>query len=146
MSPLYHLVAIMSLGALVFGVVTTTEDTTIRNGDLDAIATNVLIYRNAVSRYAQNNPLANGSIADSVLALPAWYRKNGALGNYVSSGRSYVFYTGLDVPGLAGVLQEKTESVAVGVNAAGVFRSTGAGNTGIALPAQVPVDSVVILQ
>jgi hypothetical protein len=146
MHPIGYLVAIFSLSALIFSSMQKSKEEIIVSGDLAAVTSNVLTYRNAVARYALNNPLASGVIADTSLGLPSWYRKHGSLGNYVSAGRSYVFYTGGDMPGLVGAIYAKTESTAVGTNASGVLNTPARGNTGIALPAQVPNQAVVILQ
>lgn len=146
MHPLGYLVAILSLTALIFSSMQTSKEGIIASGDMAAVTSNMLTYRNAVARYALNNPLATGVIADTALGLPAWYRKHGSLGNYVIAGRSYVFYSGGDMPGLAGAIYAKTESAAVGINASGVLNTPTRGNTGIALPAQVPNQAVVILQ
>lgn len=146
MHPLALLVALMSLSALIFSVTQTSKVETITSGELAAVTGNMLVYRNAVAKYATNNPLASGSIADSALGLPTWYRKHASLGNYISTGRTYVFYTGGDLPGLVGSLHAKTESAAVGVNSSGALTTPTRGDTGIALPAGVPNQAVVLLQ
>lgn len=146
MHPLGYLIAVLSLTALIFSSMQKSKEEILASGDLAAVTSNMLTYRNAVARYALNNPLATGVIADTALGLPAWYRKHGSLGNYVSAGRSYVFYSGGDMPGLAGAVYAKTESAAVGVNASGMLNTPTRGNTGIALPTQVPNQAVVILQ
>lgn len=146
MHPLSLLIALFIFSAFIFGASQKSQNEILATGELAAVAGNMLVYRNAVARYAAANPLASGAIADASLGLPSWYRKHTSLGNYINTGRSYVYYFGGDVPGLAGALHAKTESAAVGVNAGGILNTPANGNTGIALPAQVPAQAVVIIQ
>lgn len=146
MHPIAYLVAALSLTALIFSAIQKSSEEIITSGELEAVSGNMLVYRNAVARYALNNPSATGAITDTALDLPDWYRKNSLLGNYVSSGQSYVFYSGGDIPGLAGALHAKTESVSVGINTSGILNTPARGNTGFSLPSQVPNHAVVILQ
>ncbi|WP_122423045.1 type IV pilus biogenesis protein PilM [Pseudomonas viridiflava] len=111
----------------------------------DAIAGNMLVYRNFVSLYAQNNPAANGSIADLSLGLPVWFNRSPYLNNYVALGKSYVYYT-VVVPGLVWAVSDVTGSINVGTNEGGVLNTPGKGQTAILLPAQIPQSSVVIVQ
>ncbi|WP_440057898.1 type IV pilus biogenesis protein PilM [Pseudomonas fragariae (ex Marin et al. 2024)] len=111
----------------------------------EAIAGSMLVYRNYVSLYAVNNPAASGVIPDSALGLPAWYLRPTYLSNYVSAGKSYVYYTAF-VPGLAGAISASTGSINVGTNSGGVLNSSSNGQSIIVLPGQVPVSSVVIVQ
>lgn len=113
--------------------------------ETSAQADNLLIYRNHVSKFADNNPGFVGKVPDSTLALPMWYNEGPGMGNYLSSGMRYVYLTSPS-PGLAAKLASKSEAITAGINRGGVFYSPRQGNTGINLPSQIPLDAVVIIQ
>lgn len=113
--------------------------------EASAIAGNMLVYRNAVAAFAEANPTQIGTVPDSALALPTWYVKAPYLSHYMQAGKCYVYYTAF-VSGLASALAQKTESVAVGINVNGQLSSPNVVTTGIVLPAQVPLSSVVLVQ
>lgn len=113
-------------------------------GELNSIATSMIIYHNHASEFAKANPTYSGHPTDSDLNLPNWYHKLDGISSYIRSGSSYVYYA-RDAR-VAGVLAEKTESMAVGFKRDGVLHSTKHGPTNITIPSQVPDDSVVYVQ
>jgi hypothetical protein len=64
-----------------------------------AITDNIKVYRQHVIAYAQAHPSIAGVIPEANLNLPSWYSKVQNLGNYVESGKGYVYYTG-HLPGI----------------------------------------------
>lgn len=145
MPALFLLLAALSIGALFHSATITGQNNLAAKGQIDATSGSMLLYRNAVSAYTASNPHAVGTVQDSLLGLPSWYRKAPGLGNYVSAGTSYVFFTG-DMPGLISSIHETTESIAIGVNESGVLVSPSGGAPAIPLPPQVPQRAVVIVQ
>jgi len=113
--------------------------------EVAAVSESLLLYRNIVAAYASTYPSMIGAVPDVSLSLPSWYAKNPSFGNYVASGKSYVFYT-QSLPGLVGELARKTESTNVGTNQNGVLSAPNKSNSGIVLPAQIPNGSVVLIQ
>jgi len=113
--------------------------------ETSAQADNLLIYRNHVSKFADNNPGFVGQVPDATLVLPMWYNEGPGMGNYLSFGMQYVYVTSPS-SGLAAKLASESEAITVGINRGGVFYSPRQGNTGINLPSQIPLDAVVIIQ
>lgn len=113
--------------------------------EVSAQAGNLMVYHNQVTAYAEANPSASGSVADTALSLPTWYQKTPNAGNYLQAGTRYV-YLASPLPGVVGALAQRTESITVGINNAGYLTSPRAGQTGIPVPAQVPLGALVIVQ
>ena len=139
------LLILLILFASLFGSNQAHQKQTLQEAEIDAVAGNLMIYRNVVSAYAEANPTTTGAVADATLGLPTWYQRQPGMGNYLVGGKSYVFYTTI-LPGLVGTLAERSQSMSIGINSGGWLRSPIAGNTGIPLPAQVPQSAVVIIQ
>ncbi|UST77170.1 type IV pilus biogenesis protein PilM [Pseudomonas siliginis] len=110
----------------------------------ETIAGNMQVYKNALVRYIELNPSANGSIPDSSLTLPSWFTRRPGVANYVSAGKVYVYYEAR--PELASVILRDTETMGVGINNNGILIHPRSGNTGIQIPAQIPTTSVVLMQ
>ncbi|MDR6680229.1 type IV pilus biogenesis protein PilM [Pseudomonas oryzihabitans] len=110
--------------------------------DVDALAHNLLIYRNALAEYAYNNPGITGSPADAALFLPGWWVHAPGVSGYVQGGSSYTFYAS-PPNGLVTALAELTHSVAVGYASGGQLVSPTGGATGVVLPAAVPAGAAV---
>jgi type II secretory pathway pseudopilin PulG len=121
------------------------QSAALQEADLQAQAGSLWVYRNQVSLYAEANPAYSGVVPDGALALPQWYSKTPDLSNYLAGGRSYV-YVSSPSPGLVSLLAQRSEAVTVGTNQGGLFYSVKSGNTGIALPAQIPRGAAVVLQ
>jgi hypothetical protein len=122
-----------------------TQDRNSSAVEITSTSISMLVYRNAVAKYASSNPAFVGVVADALLSFPSWYVKPPNLSNYISSGKSYSFYSG-SLPGLAGELARQTESINVGTNQNGVLLAPNLANSGIVLPAQIPNGSVVLIQ
>jgi hypothetical protein len=145
MPVLWLILALFITTAAVFSTDQRSQNTGMVNAEISATAGNILVYRNAVSIFSESNVAYSGVIPDAALALPTWYTKTLGLGNYAVGGTSYVYYTNA-LPGLVSALGKKTESTLVGTNTSGVLVTPNTGNTGIALPAQIPAGAVVILK
>lgn len=110
--------------------------------DVDALAHNLLIYRNALAEYAYYNPGVSGVPADSTLNLPTWWVHTAGVRGYVQAGSSYAYYAA-PPNGLVTTLAQLTESAAVGYATNGQLVSPSAGATGVTLPAAVPAGAAV---
>lgn len=140
-----YLLTLMIVFSVLFSSAQTDQNLKLAQSEVEAAAENMMVYRNAVASFASSNPAVVGSVSDASMGLPAWYIKSPSLGNYVIAGRSFVYFNAR-MPGLVDALAQRTESMNVGTNAGGVLYSPTAGNTGIALPGQIPVSAVVINQ
>lgn len=112
--------------------------------EAESIASNMIIYKGAASNYAEGNPAASGTISDSLLTLPSWFRKIDGVTNYVAGGKAYVYYVGM--PEITNVLLKKTEAATVGVNRSGFLYSPSYGLSAIVIPAAIPDGAVVYAQ
>jgi hypothetical protein len=141
---MWMLVAIIIATSALFSIEQTRQNREIRDAEILALSGSMLVYRNIVAKFSEANPAFVGSASDSALNLPAWYVRPLGLNNYIVAGKSYIFFTDA-VPGLAGSLARDTESINVGTNIGGVLISPNTGNTGILLPAQIPVSAVAMI-
>lgn len=111
-----------------------------------AIAGNMIVYRNAVSPYAHNNPTAVGTINDSALNLPTWYQRIAGVNNYVNTGTGYVYFS-TSRPELAyQILKATHNTINIGIKQGGYLinpLSTTNYSAPTALPAAIPDGSVV---
>lgn len=139
------LLALFVVVGAMFSLDQRQQNAALQNADLQAQAGSLWVYRNKVSVYSENHPTYSGAVPDSALSLPDWYNKAPDLSNYLASGRSYV-YMRSPAPGLLNTLATRSEAITVGTNQGGVFYSANSGNTGIALPAQIPQGALVVLQ
>ncbi|MDT3723228.1 type IV pilus biogenesis protein PilM [Pseudomonas oryzihabitans] len=113
--------------------------------DIDALAYNMITYRNALAEYAHANPTVTGAPADSVLALPTWYRKLPNVSGYVNTGQSFTYY--LRPPnGLVSKMVDLTQSQAIGTVVASTLQSPISGNMGIVVPPAIPNGSALAYQ
>lgn len=142
---LWSLLALLFFYAVVFSTDQSNQQHILKEAEVAAVAENLMIYRNLVAVYAQNNPSAVGEINEVALALPNWYVKPPETANYLAPGTSYVYYAKA-LPGLVGELANKTESINVGINQSGYLNSPNTGTAVIPLPAQIPHAAVVIIQ
>ena len=112
-------------------------------GEVSAIGGSMMVYRNAVSQYARANPGITGAVADTSLALPAWYTKISGVSNYVTGGKGYVYYSS-QRPELAyQLLKDTGNSVMCGIVRSGFLYNPIGGTSTIAIPAAIPDESVV---
>lgn len=136
---------------LFFSIAATRIDTD-RTSAAQAHAANVggslLAYRNWVSEYAVANPQVVGAVSDAALNLPSWFRKNPRIGNYVNSGRGYVYYVpeGARIP-LASLLDSELEAptLQMGIARSGSLFHPHVGSTGVVLPVAIPEGSIVFV-
>lgn len=113
---------------------------TSEQASLDALSRGMLVYRSVAAEYAHNNPGFTG--VPSTLSLPAWYNRPAGVSAYIENGQAFTYYSDM-APGLPAALSSLTESIAVGVNRAGILISPNGGTTGIAVPGTVPNGAVV---
>ena len=135
------LLILMTLSAFLVSQNKESADSSYSASQLDVIASNMLIYSSALSTYAKANPGLSTAVSDLSLTLPAWFVRIVGVGNYISAGKAYVYYSGK--PELLTILADKTESVTVGKNQSGVLVSPRWGTTSIAIPAAIPNGAVV---
>lgn len=144
--PLLWVLIVITLSiSFLFNSEQATQDKISSVTEITGISISMLVYRNAVAEYASSNPAFSGVVSDTLLSLPSWYVKPPSLSNYIAGGKSYSFYSE-SLPGLAGELARQTESINVGINQNGVLLSPNIANSGIVLPAQIPLGSVVLIQ
>ncbi|KAG0166437.1 hypothetical protein DFQ30_007202 [Apophysomyces sp. BC1015] len=112
-------------------------------GEATAIGGNMGVYRNAVVNYARANTGVTSSVADTALGLPTWFNHMPTIGNYVTGGKGYVYFS-TATPELAYlILKQSNNSVLTGIKRSGVLYNPLSGTTSIALPAAIPDGSVV---
>ncbi|WLG57752.1 type IV pilus biogenesis protein PilM [Pseudomonas extremorientalis] len=110
---------------------------------IDSLSRNLLVYRSAAAEYAKANTGFTGTPTDEALNLPAWFSKPSGVTTYVSAGQSYTYFAGIAPSGLPAALVERTQSITVGVNRAGVLISPISGQTDVLLPKNIPEGAVV---
>ncbi len=113
--------------------------------DIDALAYNMITYRNALAEYAHTNPTITGAPADSVLALPTWYRKLPNVSGYVNAGQSFTYYP-TPPNGLVSKMVDLTQSQAIGTVVASTLQSPISGNMGVVVPPAIPNGSALAYQ
>lgn len=131
---------------IVIGIISDIQDQQSRISDyatLDSLSRDLLVYRTAITNFAQSNPGFSGIPSDSMLNLPAWFNKPAGLGSYILNGRSYTYFNGVAPSGMPSTLVDLTQSTTVGVNRAGVLVSPTIGATGISIPSAVPEGAIV---
>jgi hypothetical protein len=139
--------AVLIFIGMIFNQNLNFADTSNANGEAMAISGSMEVYRNCVLIYAQNNPAATGTVADSALNLPSWFVKMNGVSNYVTGGKGYVWYATTQPVGSAltsQILQDTNNLINVGIDQNGVLFNPIAGTTTITLPATIPNGSVVI--
>lgn len=120
--------------------------TNVNTNEAVAISGNMMVYRNAVSLYAHNNPTASGTISDSAFSLPTWYQRISGVGHYLSTGTAYIYYS-TTRPELAyQVVKATNNAITVGIKRGGYLinpLSTTNYSQPVAMPAAIPEESVV---
>ncbi|WP_261793905.1 type IV pilus biogenesis protein PilM [Pseudomonas oryzihabitans] len=112
------------------------------SADVDVLAHNLLIYRNALAEYAYTNPGITGTPPDSALPLPNWWSHVSGVSGYVQAGSSYTYYAS-PPNSLVTALVELTGSLSIGYAYGGQLVSPSGGSTGVTLPAAVPNGAAV---
>lgn len=115
-----------------------------KNSELVARSKSMLLYRGLVADYLVNHSMFTGALSDSDLVIPSWYMSQG-IQAYIESGVTYVYIV-QPPSGLVGELASVVEAIGVGTNDNGFLYSPTYGNTGIAIPAVVPLGAAVIIQ
>lgn len=110
---------------------------------IDSLSRNLLVFRSAAAEYAKSNAGFSGTPSDAALNLPVWFSKPLGVMTYISAGQSYTYFAGTAPPGLPADLVERTQSITVGVNRAGVLISPRTGQTDVLLPNIIPEGAVV---
>lgn len=110
---------------------------------LDSLSRNFLVYRSAVTEFSKSNPGFGGMPDDSALNLPTWFIKPAGVASFISAGMAYTYLNDIAQSGMPSRLAELTQSMAVGVNHAGMLVSPWAGPTGITVPSTVPEGVIV---
>lgn len=111
----------------------------------EAISGSLMLYRNLVNRYAAANPTVTGVVADANLNLPTWYTKPSGISNYIVGAKGYVYYlgAGANTEIAYRLLKKSNNSLLAGINRGGSLYNPIAGTTTIAVPSQIPHQSVV---
>lgn len=111
-----------------------------------AIAGNMMVYRNAVSPYARNNPAAVGTVIDSALSLPTWYQRISGVNHYLDTGSGYVYFPASRPELTYLILKASNNTINTGIKQGGFLinpLSTTNYSSPIALPSAIPEGSVV---
>lgn len=114
----------------------------------DVSATNLMAYRTSVVNYLIANPAATGVVADVTLSaywLPGYIR-DANWTNVITGGALYIYSTAAVKPETAyAVFKKSGKSALVGTkNAAGHLNSAIGVDTGVVLPAAIPLNAIVI--
>ena len=109
----------------------------------DSLSRNFLVYRSAVAEFSKSNPGLDGMPDDTVLNLPTWFIKPAGVASYISAGTAYTYLNDIAQSGMPSKLAELTQSMAIGINHAGLLVSPSAGPTGIIIPGAVPEGAIV---
>lgn len=111
-----------------------------------AIVGNMMVYRNAVSPYARNNPAAVGTVIDSALGLPSWYQRIAGVNHYLNAGTGYVYFSTTRPEVAYQILKASNNAINTGIKRSGYLvnpLSTTNYSSPVALPAAIPEGSVV---
>ncbi|MEE4742765.1 type IV pilus biogenesis protein PilM [Pseudomonas alliivorans] len=117
-----------------------------QNVNVSAIASSMLVYRNALAEYAYTHNTASGTVEDRRLALPGWYIRYPGVGGVIDAGKSYVFYNS-PPPGLVAMMVKLTGgSLAIGTASSGSLIPHLSAGVAIVLPSIVPNGAAVTYQ
>jgi hypothetical protein len=116
--------------------------------EASAIAGNMMVYHRYVTTYAQTNTTITGTVADSSLALPAWFNRNNVITNYVASGKGYVYYAQGNQADMAyKIVKMGNQSINAGIKKNGILVNPMSLTNYVSplpLPSAIPDGSVVI--
>lgn len=113
----------------------------------DVAATNFYAYRAAVISYRNANPGATGTIADGSLTFLTGYIRDTNWTNIIQGGTLFVYSTGLQPSDTVSTMYQKGgTSLLIGKKAASgnLISATGI-DSGITLPAAIPVGAITIV-
>ena len=130
---------VAAMGAMV--VAQEARDPALDLAQSDSRANNLALYRSLVVLYAASHPSATGTVPDSALLLPPWFRRDPAWAHQIlPGGRVIVYAQGSVPPTLASELVELSQgSILAGeartrADGSTFLYSPRFGDTGIALP------------
>jgi hypothetical protein len=123
------------------------QEQQVRSLAADVASTNFYAYRTAVVNYLYAHPGTSGNIADSSLTFLPGYIRDARWTNTVQGGTLFVYSTGTaTIDSVNSIYQKGGKSVLIGKKAASgnLISATGI-DTGIPLPAGIPVGSITIV-
>lgn len=103
-------------------------------------------YVKWTANYARSTPAATGTIADTALGVPAWYRRFPGVTNTVAGGVGYVYFVPDGMARGFAIARAVRGDAALqaGIKVAGRLTVPGATGTGVTLPATIPEGAVVL--
>lgn len=114
--------------------------------ELDVLSTQIFIYREYVRNYLDSHPTQEGGVADSALALPNGFIKDGRIKNLFNAGTAYVYCNAECPTGLESALSDKSDgSLMVGRKQNGYFYVKGEANNKIPLSSNIANGDVVYI-
>lgn len=136
--------AFLILAGALFADNQNTQETLQEDRDAQSIAGSLLVYRRALTQFAENNPGAQGQISSAQLSLPTWYVQDSRITGFVLAGKPVVAFTG-NVPGLIGQVREATQGgVPVGLVSNNQLVDSNTGQVAnVALPQGLNSDVVI---
>lgn len=146
MGQLAILAAILALVGTLFLQTSSRTNINANATEAIAIAENMIVYRNAVSPYARDNPTVDGTVTDSALGLPMWYQRIGGVNNYVNAGTGYVYFSSNRPELTYQILKASHNAITTGIKQGGHLinpLNTTNYSTPITLPSAIPDGSVV---
>ncbi|UXZ97256.1 type IV pilus biogenesis protein PilM [Pseudomonas phytophila] len=145
--PIYWVVLlIICIGSGILGLISQRAEESSSTAGASTIASNMLVYRNALAEYARSNQTTTGTVQDTALALPSWYAHAPGVSGYVVSGLSYTYYLSPSEGLVAELVKMTDASVAVGYVQAGRLISPIVGATGITVPSVIPSGAAIAVQ
>lgn len=117
-----------------------------QNVNVSAIASSMLVYRNALAEYAYAHQTASGIVPDNKLDLPKWYFRYPGIEGVIAAGKSYTFYRS-PPPGLVAEIVNVTgRSIAIGSASSGRLVTYASDDIEINLPSSIPEGAAVAFQ
>ena len=113
----------------------------------DVAATNFYEYRAAIISYFYANPSTTGTIADVSLTFLPGYLRDARWTNVIQGGTLFVYSTGVEsIDSVMAMYQKGGTSLLIGKkSASGNLVSATGIDTGILLPAAIPVGAITIV-
>jgi hypothetical protein len=143
------LLVIMMFGVVIGITPIKTQETVFAEHSAKVMARNVMEYRLACARYLEANPTASGSVNDTDLLLPPYYRKMADYIFYIDNGMGWVVVPVIapDIEfHLSEIIGQGLETPVMGtVTAANQIRSTFHGVVPVAVTPGIPVGAFVTL-
>lgn len=110
----------------------------------EAVATNYIVYRQAVMDYYDANPAASGTINDGALTFPIAYQKMEAWTNSRSSPAAAIYVYGPDDHNaVLHVVTKLDHPINTGIERSNSLWSPIRGDLGVPIPGAIPNGSLV---